>query len=250
MNKFILAIAMISLLVVPALQAQGKTLTPFVPGADKVKIQGVVYFSMGLKALIASFSLTFRDNPVLGAEVSLNETKLTELGGPGHYYGSVRPYDIRIGNELQVWVKLPTRMPGSIVTPPFEGKQKLASYVVDNILEWGFPTPGQVINLAAYPAGEIPFRWDFSGPPIASQLIINDAASGSRIIYRMVETEGIAIPVVSLQPGKSYEFILTSVFAWCGIMGRFKMSKLAAPGAGISFRYDGISSFSTAPAAK
>lgn len=248
MKKIAVLLAMLLVFLVSALMPQGKIVTPVVPGSDKIKIQGYVYFSMGLKALIADIRLTFRDNPVLGAEVNLNETKLAEFGGPGVYSGRVSSYGIRIGNELQISVKLPRSIPGPFVRPPFEGRQKLASYLVDNILEWVFPTPGQVIDLASYPSREIPFRWNFTGPPVASQLSIVDAATETRVLYRMVETEEITIPAAILLPGKSYDFGLTNVFVWCGIMGKFKMSRLAAPGSAINFHYDGRLRFSTAPA--
>jgi hypothetical protein len=111
---------------------------------------------------------------------------------------------------------------------------------VANIIEWVFPAPGEVIDLAAYPS-LIPLRWNFTGTPARTQLSILDTATRVRVFTTFIDNEEIKIPASTLQPGKEYDF---SMFAMAPFE-QFKLAKIAATGSNVDFLFSDSFIFST-----
>ena len=246
MKKFIMAIAMITLFLVPALLAQGKGISPVVPGSDKITVVGGTVYYEGSPYLSINVHLTKSGVPVLHGKVRMNGILLRESTG-GYYAGAIpTPYKVALGEE-QVFtiaqvLALRTIAPEQVV---------LATYRVDNLIHWLSPTPGQVIDLAALPLGALPCRWKYTGTPVMARLRVVETASRTEVFSRMTDGEELTIPTVTLRPGKTYIIsINTSRFSFsseCGPLGRFKLAKLAAPDSDVRFDQEYSFTFSTAP---
>jgi len=245
MKKIIVTIAMISLFVVPVLLAQGKGISPVVPGSDKITVVGGTVFYAGSPYLSINVHLTKMGVPVLHGKVRMNGILLRESTG-GFYAGAIpTPYKVALGEE-QVFTIAQARVPRTI-TPE---QVVLATYRVDNLIQWVSPTPGQVIDLAAIPLGELPCRWKYTGTPVMARLRVVETASRTEVFSRKTDGEELTIPTVTLRPGKTYIISIdTSRFSsGCGPLGRFKLAKLAAPDSDVRFDQEYSFTFSTAPA--
>jgi hypothetical protein len=252
MKKSIVAIAIVLLSLAPALLAQGKPITPYVPDTDKIKVSGGTTYFAASPYLSISVRLAYRGNPVLHAKVRMNEVLLRE-GGDGFYAGSIpSPFLIALGQDQVITIEAPRLAPAPLPWAHFTGRAVLATYRVDNLLQWLSPTPGQVIDLAACPLGEIPCRWKFKGAPVKTRMSVRDTADRAEVFSRLTEDEDLTIPTAVLRPGKTYEIrIGTSNFSpGAGPMARFKLGKLAAPDSDVRYDWEYNFSFSTAPAPK
>lgn len=248
MKKITLLIAMLSIFLVSALLAQKPDIiTPSVPGSDKIKIVGGTIYFAGSPYLSINVHLTKGGVPVLHGKVRMNGILLRE-SREGFYSGSIpTPFNVAIGQE-QVFTIAPLSGP----TPRIITSEQvvLATYVIANLIQWLSPTPGQVIDLAAYPLGELPCRWKFKGTPVMARLRVVDSATRTEVFSRMTDGEELTIPTAILLPGKTYGVSIdTGAFSpGCGPLGRFKLAKLAAPGSDVRFNQEYSFSFSTAPA--
>lgn len=232
----------------PALMAQGTPITLRVPEAEKIKITGGTVYYAGSPYLSIRATLTRAGAPVLHAKVRLNDTLLREWGG-GFYGGAFpTPYRIEIGHEHVFSVEFPAIPVSSRPFPP--GRQVLATYRVDNLIRWLSPSPGQVLDLAAYPLGEIPCRWKFAGTPVRVRVCVVDRTTRAEILCRETDGGEFAIPTAALRPGNNYSLEITTAFPGCGPLGRFKLGKLAASGSDVHYDWDYYLHFSTAPAGK
>ena len=245
MKKIIVAIAMIPLFLAPALLAQGKIITPVVPGADKITFIGGTMYYAGSPYLSISAHLTKGGVPVLHGKVRMNGILLRE-SSDGFYAGSIpTPFHAEIGQE-QVFTIAPALVSRTITSE----QVVLATYRVDNLIQWLSPTPGQVIDLAAYPLGELPCRWNYRGRPVMARLRVVDTATRAEVFSRMTDGEELTIPTAALSPGKTYSVRIDTsrMNPGCGPLGRFKLAKLAAPDSDVRFDQDYSFTFSTAPA--
>jgi hypothetical protein len=248
MKKILITITMISVFMVPALLAQGKGITPIVPGSDKLKITGVMGF-MQTKYLGMVIKLNCMGRPVLNANVWLNNWPLENRGG-GEFRVTVDKYTARVGDKLELAVELP-RERLLLVKPPFEGRQVLASLVIDNIIEWVFPMPGQVIDLSSYSMGFISCRWNFTGTPVRVFFELFNTADPDRIIFsRTIEAEAVNVPLSVVTPGNEYRMTVDDDSTGSPPLGAFKMSKLAAPGSSLVYYFVAECTFSTSAAKK
>jgi hypothetical protein len=247
MKKNVVAIILALFFLVPALRARGTPISIEVPDADKIKIIGGTIFFVDMPYLSINATLSRLGTPVLGAKIRMNGVELRGSSG-GSYAGSISPYKSNLGDDYVFTVETLARLPSGGVSPRRE-MVVLASYRVDNLLTWISPSPGQVIDLSAYPLGEIPVRWRFAGTRVPFQLRITDSVTHAEIISKIVDSEGYTIPTVALRPGKTYFFSVTTVYALgCGPLGRFKLGKLAAPGSEVRFDCGYAFGFSTAAA--
>ena len=247
MKKNVVVLVSVLFFLAPLLRAQGAPITPAVPDADKIKIVGGTIFFDNRPYLNINAQLTRLGTPLLGAKIRMNGYELRESSG-GFYAWAISPYKPNLGDEFVFYVEMPVRLPSGGVSPRRE-MVVLASYRIDNLFIWISPTHGQVIDLAAYPLGEIPVRWKFTGTPVPFQLRITDQVTRAEIISDIVNSEGYTIPTAALRPGKTYVFTATTVyFPGCGPLGRFKLGKPAAPGSEVRFDTSHGGGFSTAPA--
>lgn len=248
MKRFFMIMALISACLCPALLAQGTPLSPVVPGSDKLRVNGNVAWFELEDYIGAYIKLTFNGRPVAGAKVWLNKWPLMESGGPGDYHVTIRHVKPRVGFLLEVAVELPNA-PLRVGKMPFTGRQVLASHVIDNLIEWVFPTPGQVIDLSTYPAGAVPFRWNFTGATVLTRFDLTPSTDPDRVLYqREIEAERLDVPVRFLAPGTGYRIILFTSLSGMDPMGEFKMGKLVALGSKIIFAHDSTCPFSIRPA--
>jgi hypothetical protein len=246
MKRILVFIAMISVLLVPALLAQGKGIMPIIPGSDKLKITGGILF-MQTEYLSIGVKLTYMGRPVLNAKVWLNKWPLEDRGG-GDFRLVIRPYTARVGNKLELAVELPP-VHRPLGEPPFVGKKVLASLVINNIVEWVFPTPGQVIDLSSYSTGFVSCRWNFTGTPVKVIFELFNTADPHRVIFgQTIEAEAINVPLGVLTPGNEYRLTVDDGVSGFPPMGAFTMSKLTAPGSSLVYQFSTECTFSTMPA--
>jgi len=247
MKKIVFSIGLLLLFMIPALKGMGEIITPAVPDADKIKIIGGTIFFDNRPYLNINAHLTRLGTPLLGAKIRMNGVELRGSSG-GFYAGAISPYKPNLGDEFVFYIEMPARLPSGGVSPRRE-MVVLASYRIDNLFIWISPTHGQVIDLAAYPLGEIPVRYKFTGTHVPFQLRITDQVTHAEIISRIIDSEGYTIPTAALRPGKTYVFTATTVYVpGCGPLGRFKLGKPAAPGSEVRFDTSHGGGFSTAPA--
>jgi hypothetical protein len=246
MKKIFLAIAMIPLFLAPALLAQGKTITPFGPGADKIKITGGTIYYAASPYLSIYVNLTRRGAPVLNAKVRLNKTLLRE-GSGGFYSGAFfTPYNIAIGHEHVFTIEPPLLSPAPPLGTFPPDRAELATYRVDKLIQWVSPTPGQVIHLSAHTLS-IRLRWKFTGTPVRVRIAVSDSATRAEVFSGMTAAEEIALPAGVLQPGKTYSVQIDTTPPGCGPMGRFTLAKLASLDSDVCFDWEYNFRFSTAP---
>ena len=246
MKKILLTLVMLAFFAVPALLAQDVDIRPIAPGSDKLKITGGILFWQ-TKYLSMVIHLTYMSRPVLNAKAWLNEWPLENRGG-GEFRAMVRKYKARVGDKLELSVELPpSRLPFD--KPFLKGRQVLASLVIDNIVEWVFPMPGQVIDLSSYSMGFIPCRWNFTGTPVRIIFELYNTADPDRIIYhREFETESVNVPLSIVTPGNEYRMTVDDDATGLPPMGAFKMSKLVAPGSSLVYSFITECTFSTSAA--
>jgi hypothetical protein len=246
MNKIIVAIAMISLFLVPALLAQGKTFPPFGPGAGRIKITGGTIYYAASPYLSVYVNLTRGGAPLLHAKVRLNKTLLRE-GSGGFYSGAFfTPYNIALGDEHVFTIEPAVLAPAPpLGTFPAE-RTVLASYRVDKLIQWLSPTPGQVIHLSAHTLS-IRLRWKFTGTPVRVRIAVSDSATRTEVFSGMTTGEELSLPAAVLQPGKTYTVQIDTTPPGCGPMGRFTLAKPAALDSDVCFDWEYNSRFSTAP---
>lgn len=249
MKKTIVVIAMIPLFLTPALLAQGKTITPFVPGANKIKITGGTIYYAASPYLSIYVNLSRMGAPVLHAKVRLNKTLLRE-GSGGFYAGAFfTPYIIALGHEHVFTVESPGLAPGPPLGTFHDERIVLAEYRVDNLIQWVSPTPGQVIDLAEHAAG-IRLRWKFAGTPVKVRITVDDTAARTEVFSSVTTAEELSLPAAVLQPGKTYTVQIDTTAPGCGPLGRFKLGKLATLDSNVRYDWEYNFRFSTASAAE
>jgi hypothetical protein len=235
-NKMLLG-ALIAALMVTTLGSQGAPITPASSGSTKVKLTGNLQFIDVRPAgrLLVDLTLTYAGNPVVAAKAWLNDQLLVNDGN-GRYRGSIDPYNGRIGNKVELSVELtPAFMsPGS--TLPFSGRRVLVTIPIENLIEWIFPAydDGQVIILADYSSGGIPFRWDFLAAPVALWLHVWEEISPgvTRMVHKvLISSESALVPVKIFSPGKGYSAGIQ------GQIGRASLSKLLDAGSAFLYTY-------------
>jgi len=237
MKKILLTIALISVFLVPALQAQGGTIRGVVPDPDggKVRVWGSVHFTHNQAAKIsysisANLHLLRHGAPITGAIVRVQGTQLDDEGD-GNYRKFILTTKFGLGDIVKLDVELPRVFPLRTVDPLYSGLVKMAEYRIGNTIEWIFPIHNQVIDLSAYPTG-IPVRWDFTGTPGRVHLIVNIV--GALIFTTEVSGERTTIPAGILRPGTGYNFLMIDE------NHNFTVNSSFSPRSSISFTMDSI----------
>jgi hypothetical protein len=247
MKKIVVAIVMIPLFLAPALLAQGKTIPPFRPGADRIKITGGTIYYAASPYLSIYVNLSRMGTPVLHAKVRLNKTLLRE-GSGGFYSGAFfTPYNIALGQEHVFTIESPGLAPGPPLGTLRDERIVLAEYRVDNLIQWVSPTPGQVIDLAEHALG-VSLRWKFAGTPVKVRVSISDTATRAEVFSRVTNGEELTLPAAVLQPGKTYTVQIDTTPPGCGPLGRFKLGKPATLDSNVRYDWEYNFRFSTAPA--
>jgi hypothetical protein len=229
MKKTIVFVALISLFLVPALPARGTTIKRVVPDPDpdkgKILVWGSVSFTDDMaikrKYLYAHIHLEKygSESPLTGVIVRLQDTALIDQGD-GSYKGTVFTPTCGLGDPVHLSVDF-SRIPLSrIGDSPYRGRMKLATYRIENTIEWIFPTHNQVIDLSAYPSG-VPVRWNFTGPLAHAYMLIK--ILGAPLVYSAdVLGAELTIPAGTLQPrhlyifqmiDENYKFVVDSAFS-------------------------------------
>ncbi|MCU0236505.1 MAG: hypothetical protein MUC72_05405 [Acidobacteria bacterium] len=243
MKKFILAIALISLSMVPALQAQGKTITGVDPDGGKIKVWGFVRYNMNNQWFRNDLSvqvwLSYRGEPLNGAVVRIGDNILPDRGR-GCYSKLLIDVKYRVGDRLDFSLEFPEASARLGSAPPFTGRRKMAAYTIENTIQWLLPAASQVIDLPAYARTGIPFRWNHTGTPATGALSIEE--EGIRVYTKSVTGEELVVPVGALQPGKAYASCLKDEKHY------FRVDGLFSPRSEIEFIVSCVSLFSTAPA--
>ncbi len=116
----------------------------------------------------------------------------------------------------------------------------MASYTIENTIQWLLPAASQVIDLPVYARTGIPFRWNHTGTPATSVLSIEQGMT--RVYRKSVTGEEHIVPIGALQPGKAYASALNDEKHY------FRMNDLFSPRSEIEFSVTCVSLFSTAPA--
>lgn len=240
MKKTLLAIAWVAIFAVPALRAQGKTILPYVPGADKIMVKGGTIFYAGSPYLSISVVLTRAGSPLLGARVRMNDVLLR--GSTGGYYAGAypTPFKADIGQEQLFTIETLAPLPGGSSGSLRRERLPLASYRVDRLLQWLAPRPDATIDLSAFPLGELPLRWRFIGAttPVKGRLTVIERGGRGEIINRVVEGDECTVPIAALRPDKEYLISINTSFPDCGPMGVFKLGKIVDPGSEVHFEWE------------
>jgi len=215
MKKILVIIAMISVFLVPALLAQGKTITPPYLIKDKIKVLGFVNLSRRSELKIHPYELGagitlyykgYRITPEGVKEVPIvrmNDKALRMISGGGYNDSLVCGPDFGLGDMINLSIEFPSHALPPPGTPPYSGLMKLASLRIENTIEMVYPTNGQGIDLAAHSLG-IRMRWNFTGTAAVTKMTIKDSGSGITVFSREGVGEEITVPAGILQPGKSY----------------------------------------------
>jgi len=243
MKKIILAFVMISFFLVPALLAQGKTLTGPDPDSGKIWVWGGVNYKMSNQwfrdDLSVQIWLQYRGEPLNGAIVRIGDTILPDRGR-GRYFKMLIDVKYRVGDRLDLSLEFPEASSRLGSAPPFTGRRKMASYAIENTIQWLLPAASQVIDLPAYARTGIPFRWNYTGTPVTGVLSIEEGMT--RVYTKSVTGEELIVPVGALQPGKAYASSLKDEKHY------FRVNDLFSPRSEIEFIVSCVSLFSTAPA--
>ena len=250
MKKTLFAIVLVALISIPALLAQGKTITPLVPAAEKLLVKGAAIFYAGSPYLSFGVHLTRAGAPLLGAKVRMNEVLLPDNGYGDYISAYPTPFKVELGQEQVFTIETLLPVPAGSPGPPRLEKAVLAKYRVDRLLQWLSPRTGATIDLAAYPLGELPLRWKFVGATswVKARLIVLERGGRGEIINRVVEGDECTIPIVALRPGMEYIINIDTSPPDCGPMGVFKLGKIAAPGSEVHFEWEYHIVLRTAPA--
>ena len=243
MKKIIVALAMISLFLVPALLAQGMPIKALDPDGGKIKVWGFVIYDMRNywfpDGLYVTIYLQYMGEPLNGGVIRIGDKTLPERGR-GTYSTRLPDVKCRVGDRLELSLEFPRAFIPLGSAPPFTGRKKLASYTIENTIQWLLPAASQVIDLPAYARTGIPFRWNYTGTPATGVLSISEGMT--RVFQKSVTGEELLVPVGVLQPGKSYASSLKDEKHY------FRVDDLFSPRSEIEFSVTCVSLFSTAPA--
>jgi len=210
------------------------------PADIQIKIKGFAWYFGNSDSLFVSVELSWKGSPLSGATVRSNETVLTDLGG-GRYKRTLTPYVIHLGATLVFSVEFPRLKPPRLsLNPRLAGRVILAGYRIANIIKWGFPVPGQVIDLGAYPM-IIPLSWNFTGTPAKTKLIIKDQVANTEVFSKYIASEGINIQATTLKPGKEYGLIMWAVAP----LDKFQTTPNATPDSDVVFYFNDEMTFRT-----
>lgn len=247
MKKACWATALLSIILLPALMAQGSPGKGPVPISSVAKIcaWGSVSYSLDLagrtSTVAAQVRLQRSGRPVTGVIVRIQDTALEDMGD-GSYRGQIWHYKRTLGDTLTLSADFSRLPPLSSVPGPYSGRMKLAEFTIANTVEWIFPVHDQVIDLSAFPSG-VPVRWNFTGVPgdNAHLLLKTDFHT---VFAQNVSGEELTIPAGTMLPGKHYLFLLIDETHY------FKVSTAFDPSSIIRFHYGSIIAARTQSAAK
>jgi len=243
MKKIIVAIAMIPLFLVPALMAQGTSIKALDPDGGKIRVWGFVIYDQRNywlhDGLYVTIFLQYRGEPLNSAIVRIGEKTVPERGR-GSYSTRVADVKYRVGDRLDLSLEFPEASARLGSTPPFTGRRKMASYTIENTIQWLLPAASQVIDLTAFARTGIQFRWNYTGTPATGTLFIWEDMT--RVYEKSVTGEELIVPVGVLQPGKAYSSSLKDE------KHHFRVNDLFSPHSDIEFAVTCVSLFSTAPA--
>lgn len=250
MKKALFVITLVTLISIPALMAQGKTITPLAPEAEKILVKGATIFYAGSPYLSFGVHLTRAGAPLLGAKVRMNEVLLPDNGYGDYTSAYPTPFRVELGQEQVFTIETLLPVLGGSSGPLRREKTRLAAYRVDRLLEWLSPRTGETIDLAAFPLGELPLRWKFLGTTsrVKARLIVLERGGRGEIINRVVEGDECTIPIAALRPGMQYIINIDTSPPDCGPMGIYKLGKIAAPGSEVHFEWEYHIVLRTAPA--
>ncbi len=249
MRKALAAIVLAALISMPALMAQGKSITPLVPEAEKILAKGATIFYACSPYLSIGIHLNRAGAPVLGAKVRMNEVLLRD-NGHGDYAGAYpTPFKVEIGQDQVFTIETFASSPGGSSGTLRRERVPLASYRVDRLLQWLSPRTGDTIDLAAYPLGELPLRWKFVGVTswVKARLRVLERGGRGEIINRVVEGDECTLPISALRPGMEYSISIDTSLPDGGPMGIFKLGKIAASGSEVHFEWEYHIQIRTAP---
>lgn len=213
---------------------------------SKIKIKGGItyYGSNGSGYLSMLMNLTRNGRPVTDAKVLINNDPNTYNNnlGTGWIGGSIFHYNLQLGNKITISIVLKNKFSRNpLDRRRLTKKIVVATLKVSNIIEWVYPTPGQVIAMPPF-GSSILFKWNFTGSPIRTELYIRDVATNNKIYSRMItNTESQRINPRILRKGKEYKMGF-----WSDVPHEyFKITRNVAPGSEVSFRFCNSMKFKT-----
>jgi len=157
-----------------------------------IKVNGSMTYYGGSASGYLSYSLNFSRNgkPVKDIKVLINNNSNTYNNNPGHGWigGSLSPYTLRYGDNITISIVVKKKFSRFHSLRGNTKKILLATLKVKNIIKWVYPRPGQAI-LLPNPTLSIPFRWNFTGSPVRTELYIRDKTTNTKIFSHIINGE-------------------------------------------------------------
>lgn len=200
-----------------------------IPGL-KIKING---HSQYLGYLNAYLNVTRAGRPVNGLKIFLDKLQLSDRGGGIYSGGTPYSYNIKPGNVITIRLQ-----PSPLVSPRDRKSTVLATYKVNNVIQWVYPKPDGVITLGRPPSASllgrsIKFQWNYTGRTRKTKVTIKDFSKNVVIFSTTVMAESVMVPRSKFVPGRKYRFDLEVD----GAMGKFVLTNNVQPGSEVLFYY-------------
>jgi len=216
-----------------------KTTRTLTLSRTKIKVDGYVAYYGNARYISAHIELSYNGKPITTPVVKINNRELANYGN-GKYTGVITPYNgIAVGDRFVFTAKFPKGDIHILGEESYAKEIILATYRVDNIINWVYPKPRQVINVKNVLT--VPLRWDFTGTPKPTELYIKDAATNKKILSKIISNESLKVSPSLFKPGKTYRMGLWAYDP----LGNFKITNMYNASSKVVFYFSDVMTFKT-----